>query len=63
MRAVSEGLLTIRAACAAFTISESCYRYQAKLSHENAIIAQWLVALTEKEKTWGLSCASFTCAM
>jgi len=53
VRAVSEGRLCIRAACAAFTISGSCYRYQAKLSHENAVIAQWLVALTQKERTWG----------
>ena len=59
LRAVSEGRLTIRAACAAFTISESCYRYQPKLSHENAVIAQWLVALTEKEKTWGFKLCFF----
>jgi putative transposase len=58
-RAVSEGRLCIRAACAAFTISESCYRYQPKLSHENAVIAQWLVALTEKEKTWGFKLCFF----
>ena len=59
LRAVSEGRLTIRAACAAFTISESCYRYQPKLSHENAVIAQWRVALTEKEKTWGFKLCFF----
>jgi putative transposase len=58
-RAVSEGLLSIRSACVAFTISESCYCYQPKLSHENAVIAQWLVALTEKEKTWGFKLCFF----
>ena len=52
-RAVSEGLLSIRAACAAFTISQTCYRYEPKLSHENALIAQWLQEITRKEKTWG----------
>ena len=52
-RAVSEGLLSIRAACAAFTISQTCYRYEPKLSHENAVIAQWLQEITKKEKTWG----------
>lgn len=52
-RAVSEGRLSIRAACAAFTISETCYRYSPKLGHENALIAQWLLKLTETEKTWG----------
>lgn len=59
VRAVSERRLCIRAACAAFTISESCYRYQPKLSHENALIAQWLVALTDKEKTWGFKLCFF----
>ena len=59
VRAVSEGLLSIRAACAAFTISESCYRYQPKLSHENAVIAQWLEAITKKEKTWGFKLCFF----
>ena len=59
VRAVSEGRLTIRAACAAFTISEGCYRYQPKLSHENAVIAQWLEALTKKEKTWGFKLCFF----
>ena len=43
----------------AFTISESCYRYQPKLSHENAVIAQWLEALTKKEKTWGFKLCFF----
>lgn len=52
-RAVSRGLLSIRAACAAFTISQTCYRYEPKLSHENAVIAHWLQHLTNKEKTWG----------
>lgn len=52
-RAVFEGRLSIRAACAAFTISESCYRYQPKLSHENAVIAQWLEELTKRNRTWG----------
>jgi len=59
LRAVSEGRLCIRAACAAFTISENCYRYQPKLSHENAVIAQWLEAITKKEKTWGFKLCFF----
>ena len=52
-RAVSEGLLSIRAACAAFTISQTCYRYEPRLSHENAVIADWLQTITSREKTWG----------
>lgn len=52
-RAVCEGRLSIRAACAAFTISQTCYRYEPKLSHENAVIADWLQELTKAQKTWG----------
>ena len=51
--AVCMGRLNIRAACAAFTISESCYRYRAKLSDENAGIADWLVLLTDRHRNWG----------
>jgi putative transposase len=47
---VTAGRLNIRAACAAFTISENCYRYRAKLSDENA---DWLVALTKRQRNWG----------
>lgn len=34
-------------------ISETCYRYQRKLSDENAEIAEWLVKLTSNRRTWG----------
>ncbi len=44
---------TIKLACAAFGISESCYRYQPKLSSENDEIADWLIRLTEKDSDWG----------
>jgi len=50
---VGNGLLCIRAACSAFTISETCYRYQPKLSDENAEIADWLVGLTSRQRNWG----------
>lgn len=50
---VSTGRLTIRAACAAFTISETCYRYQPKLNDENALIADWLLGLTGRQRNWG----------
>lgn len=45
--------VSIRLACAAFGISESCYRYQPKLSSENAEIADWLIRLTEQDSDWG----------
>src|SRR5690606_22363976 len=30
-----------------------CYRYQSKLSSENAEIADWLVRLTHNQRNWG----------
>jgi putative transposase len=38
--------LSVRMICRIFGISETCYLYQAKLSDENAEIANWLVRLT-----------------
>ncbi len=52
-RAVSDEGLSIRVACAAFGISETCYRYQPRLSDENAEIADWLVKLTQWQRNWG----------
>lgn len=52
-QAVADRRLSIRAACAAFSISETCYRYQPKLSDENAEVADWLVRLTHNQKDWG----------
>lgn len=40
-------------ACRAFQISQTCLRYQPKLSDENALIAEWLVRLTSNRRTWG----------
>ena len=51
--AVKKRGVSIRLACEAFHISETCYRYQAKLSTENAIIADWLLRLTNNHKNWG----------
>lgn len=44
---------SIRLACLIFGISESCYRYQAKLSVENVEIADWLIRLTHNQRNWG----------
>jgi len=51
--AVSEKTMSIHQACVAFGISETCYRYQAKLSTENQVIADWLIRLTHNQKNWG----------
>lgn len=52
-KAVVEKGVTITLACQAFGISESCYRYQAKRPTENALIAEWLVRLTDNQRNWG----------
>lgn len=51
--AVADGRLNIHQACQTYGISETCYRYQAKLSDENAEIAEWLVRLTTDDTDWG----------
>jgi putative transposase len=45
--------VSVALACRTFGISESCYRYERKLSDENAEIADWLVRLTSTYRTWG----------
>jgi putative transposase len=42
----------IRQACEGFSVSESCYRYRAKLCSENAEIADLLVRLTHNQRNW-----------
>jgi len=49
-KAVAAGRCSIRLACQAFSISETCYRYRAKLKHEEAVIADWLVRLTHNQR-------------
>ncbi|WP_323001696.1 IS3 family transposase [Denitromonas sp.] len=52
-RAVRDKGAAVRVACAAFGISETCYRYQAKLSAENDEIADHLIRLTHNQRNWG----------
>jgi len=52
-KAVGAVRCSIRQACEAFSVSESCYRYRAKLSSENAEIADLLVRLTHNQRNWG----------
>ena len=53
-KALIEYALNIRQSCRALGISETCYRYEAKLSDENAEIADWLLRLTAWQRIWGL---------
>ena len=50
-RAVLMRSVPIRVACAAFMVSESCYRYEPKQDAENALIADWLIRLTDNHRT------------
>ncbi len=50
---VKDKSISIRLACVIFGISETCYRYQAKLSAENEEIADWLIRLTHNQRNWG----------
>lgn len=51
--AVEAHSIPIRLACAAFMVSESCYRYEPKQDAENAVIADWLIRLTDNHRNWG----------
>ena len=52
-KAVTERGACIRVACQAFGISESCYRCERKLDAENAEVANWLLRLTDNQRSWG----------
>lgn len=51
--AVRHRTASIRLACRTFSISETCYRYQPKLSDENEQIADLLLGLSKTKKAWG----------
>jgi len=44
--------ISIRLVCSAFSVSETCYRYQRILSSENEVIEDWLVKLTKQDSDW-----------
>ena len=52
-KAVAVHGVSIALACRTFDVSETCYRYQAKLNGENEQIADLLVGLTRAKKNWG----------
>ena len=54
-KAVSGRGACIRVACQAFGISESCYRYERTQDAENAVVANWLLRLTDNHRNWGFS--------
>ena len=52
-RAVQERNISIRLACQLFQISQTCYRYEAQRNIENEQIANWLIRLTDNNRSWG----------
>ncbi|SDN93932.1 putative transposase [Vreelandella arcis] len=56
-KAVNEKGVSICLACWIFSISETCYHFLAKLSSENAEIADRLIRLNRNQRNWdfGLS--------
>jgi putative transposase len=59
IKAVEHHGISIRFACVCLGISLSCYYYNAKLSTENEIIADWLLRLTQAHKRWGFGLCYF----
>jgi putative transposase len=53
VKAVKESGISVRVACQAFRITESCYRYVRKLDAANEEVATWLIKLTDNNRNWG----------
>ena len=51
--AVASARVSIALACRTFQVSETCYRYSAKLNGENDEISDLLIGLTGAKKNWG----------
>ena len=52
-KAVQQYGVSIRLACLIFSVSQTCYRYKAKMDIENETIANWLLRLTDNHRNWG----------
>lgn len=52
-KAVDRDGISIRLARVTFGVSQTCYRYEARLSGENQQIADWLLRFTQTHKRWG----------
>ena len=61
--AVEHKSSSVTLACVAFGISQTCFHYQAKLSSENEVIAEWLIRLTTAQRNWGFGLCFCICAM
>ncbi len=45
--------ISVRLACNIMSISENCYRHEARLNGGNEEIADWLIRLTDARRDWG----------
>lgn len=52
-RAVQDRGVSIRMACEAFGVSQTCYRYVAKTDAKNEEIANWVLRVTDNHRNWG----------
>ena len=52
-KAVALRGVSIALACRTFEVSETCYRYSAKVNDDNEQIADLLIGLTRAKKAWG----------
>ena len=50
---VAQRGLSIGLACRIFAISQCCYRYESRKCTENEQIADWLLRLTDNNRSWG----------
>ncbi|NUF65707.1 IS3 family transposase, partial [Acinetobacter bereziniae] len=50
---VEQFKISVSKACFIFQLSQTCYRYKAQLDEQNKMIADWLLKLTNENKTWG----------
>jgi len=58
MRAWPSTVISIRLACVVYGISETCYRYQAKLNGENDLIVDRRCSSSRRPQALGLRAVS-----
>jgi putative transposase len=51
--AVTVRQISVRRSCQLFGVSQTCYRYAAKSRDENKVVADSLIALSLRSRTWG----------
>jgi putative transposase len=51
LKAVQDKGIPICLACSIFSVSETCYRYEAKSNAENDLIANKLIRLTDNNRS------------